>query len=253
MADSFALIARLRAVAATCASPQGDSRPADAWLEQGLPRAQLHELYASEGEDGPAAAGFAVALALAARAAPMLWIRTEAGERRMGRLHATGLVELGLSPDQLLLAVVSDEATQLRAAADAARCAGLGALVIESWGRAPGLDLTASRRLMLAAEASGVTIVLLRLGAEPSPSAAATRWGVTAAASTPLEANAPGGAVFDVECLRRRGGPAGQRWRVEWNRDSQCFSQASLSGAGLPLAADRASARDAPAPVRARR
>ena len=73
----------------------------------------------------------------------------------------TALV-LGLAPDAKAL---------LRGAADAARCAGLGALVVECWGKCPELDLTASRRLALAAEQSGVTLLMLRLEAEPSPSA----------------------------------------------------------------------------------
>lgn len=241
----------LRRLAAGAGATQADPRPADAWLADGPARAQLHEVYAAEPEDGPAALGFAAAMAVAARALPVLWIRTDADERQAGRLHATGLAELGLPPGALLLALVANEAALLRAAADAARCPGLGTVILESRGRAPGFDLTATRRLMLSAEASGVTVLSVRIGAEPQPSAAATRWGVAAAPSTPLEADAPGGPAFDIELLRRRGGPAGARWRVEWNRDETCFRQAPLAGAGVPLAPGGAPPRDAPAPVRA--
>jgi protein ImuA len=165
----------------------------------------------------------------------------------------------------MVLGLVDDEASLLRAAADAARCHGLGTLLIESWGRAPGIDLTATRRLMLAAEASGVTILSLRIGAEPVPSAAASRWRVAACSSRPLEADAPGKPAFDIELLRRRGGQAGLRWRVEWDRDAHIFDQtafetaiiedsggdpAALPGAGIPVAADRAAADDAAASVR---
>lgn len=254
MNESHALLAQLRRVAAAGSAAPAESRPPDAWLVQGLAPAQLHEIVASEAVDGPTATGFALAVTLAARATPLLWIRTEAAERQGGRLHATGLLELGLDADALLLAVVADEATLLRTAADAARCAGLGTVLVESWGRAPGIDLTATRRLMLAAEASGVTVLSVRVGAEPVPSAAATRWAVTPALSTALEAQAPGLPAFEVECLRRRGGPAGQRWRVEWNRDAKTFAplacSAPLSGAGFPLAVDRAAAQHPPAPVR---
>ena len=74
-----------------------------------------------------------------------------------------------------------DAKALLEGAADAARCPGLGALIVECWGKCPALDLTASRRLALAAEQSGVTLLLLRLEAEPVPSAADTRWAVSAA------------------------------------------------------------------------
>lgn len=252
MSDSAAFIARLRHIACGRAVRQDDMRGDDAWLSQGLPRAQLHELYAADAGEGASAAGFAVACTLAASAVPLLWLRTQAAERQGGRLHATGLVEFGLDVDALVLGVVDDETALLRTAADGARCAGLSTLVVEAWGRCPGLDLTATRRLMLAAETSGVTILLLRVGAEPSPSAAATRWGIAAAASNPLEAGAPGLPAFDIELQRRRGGPAGRRWRVEWNRDACRFddqSQATqagiaapLPGAGLPVAAGGAAA-----------
>lgn len=237
-------------MASGSASTQADPRARDAWLRGGLARAQLHEIYAEDEEDGAAATGFAVALALAAGAVPALWIRSERDEAVAGRLHATGLVELGLAPDAVVLVVVPDEAGRLRVAADAARCAGLGAVIIEGWGRASGLDLTATRRLMLAAEGSGVTLLSVRVGAVPTPSAAATRWGVSAVPSTALEADAPGLPAFRIECLRRRGGPAGDIRIVEWNRDTRTFNDASLAGAGVPLASGGAAARSAAAPVR---
>lgn len=254
MSDSSALIARLRGIAAGNGVTQAGGPADGAWLEQGLAAAQLHDIYAIDAEDGPSGAGFGIALALAAGALPMLWLRTEAGERAQGRLHATGLIELGLPADSLLLGLVADEAALLRAAGDAARCGGLGTVLIESVGRAPGLDLTATRRLMLAAERSGVTVLSVRIGAEPTPSAAATRWGVSAVPSAVLgpglEAEAPGFPAFDVECLRRRGGPTGSRWQVEWDRDAKSFRGASLSGADLSVAADRAAAHHPAAPVR---
>jgi protein ImuA len=256
MRDSTALIARLRHVARDGGLAwQGDARAENAWLTGGLARAQLHEIHAVHNE-GASAAGFAIALALASGATPILWLRSEAAERQGGRLHATGLVELGVAVDALVLGVVGDEGALLRAASDAARCAGLGTLVVEAWGRCPGIDLTTTRRLMLAAEASGVSVLLLRIAADPVPSAAATRWGVAAAASTPLAADAPGPPAFAIELQRRRGGPSGQRWRVEWNRDACRFdllpneAAATLSGARLPLAAGGAVAQRAPAPVR---
>jgi protein ImuA len=272
------LVAQLRRVAAGGGIVAGDVRPGDAWLTAGMVRAQLHEVYAATPDDAAAATGFALALALAAGALPALWVRIERDERGGGRPYAAGLAELGLPPESLVLVLVPDEPSLLRVAADAARCPGLGLVLVESRGRAAGLDLTATRRLMLAAEASGVTVLSVRIGADPVASAAATRWGVAAATSGAIpgspdvtdsgagaEGNVPGLPAFDVECLRRRGGPAGTRWRVEWNRETRCFepldphleihagshgAQPALAGAGLSVAVGGTAARDATASVR---
>lgn len=197
----------------------------DAALGGGLERGRLHEVFAEEDEAG-SGAGFTALLGLRlAEGRPLLWLRCEAAERKTGRLQARGMGELGFDPAALLLGIVPDEPALLRAAAEASRCAGLGALLIECWGPMRGFDLTASRRLMLAAEASGVPVLALRVAAPLQPSAADTRWRVAAAPSVALEAEAPGAPMFDVELLRRRAGPPAGPWRVEWNRDQTCFAE----------------------------
>lgn len=219
----------------------------DAALDGGLARGRMHELYAADADDGPSAAGFAAMLALrtVGRRAPLFWLRTDEAERRGGMIHAPGLIELGGDPDSLVLGQAPDSRALLRVAADAARCPGLGTLIVEAHGNCPALDLTASRRLALAVEQSGVTLLMLRLEAEPVPSAADTRWAVNAASSQALEANAPGAPTFEIELLRRRSGPAGMRWRLEWNRDRLEFSEPALSGAMVPLPARRPAAANA--------
>ena len=79
----------------------------------------------------------------------------------------------------------ADVDTALRTAADALACDAVGAVVLEVWGEARQLDLVASRKLTLAAQASGVTGLVLRVAAEPLPSTAETRWIVRAAHSPP--------------------------------------------------------------------
>jgi protein ImuA len=250
MEEPFALIDRLRRAAALA----GEVAPgAVAAEEDGLPRlarAQLHEIHVFSDNEGASGAGFAMGCVLTAAARPLLWLRTESAEREGGRLHGPGLIAMGLDPADLVVVIVADDAALLRAAADGARCPGLGTVIVEGWGAMRNYDLTASRRLMLAAEASGVLMILLRVGGQPVPSAATTRWGVAPAPSRPLAADAPGAPAYDLELLRRRGGPAGARWRVEWNRDTQSFDPAPLSGARLPLVADRAVAGPSPASVR---
>jgi len=212
----------------------------DAAMGGGLAAGRVHEMFAADPLDAASAAAFAALLALrGGDPAPLLWLRTADAARRCGCLHAPGIAELGGDPDRLLLIEAGDAKALLAAANDAARCPGSAAVVVESWGQLPALDLTAGRRLALGARDAGVTLLLLRLAAEPTPSVAETRWRIAAAPSRELEANAPGAPAFDLELLRWRAGPAGARWRLEWNRDDQAFRDAALSGAVLPLASRR--------------
>lgn len=205
----------------------------DSYLDGGLRRGQLHEIFANSADDNGSAAGFAAMLALCATQPRKrtLWLRTLDAPRRGGRFNSAGLAELGGDPAALLMAVAPDDTVLLRSAADALRCSGFGAVIIECWGSPAILDLTASRRLTLAAGQAGVTAFMLRLGAREQPSTAETRWSVQSAPSTPLEANAPGHPVLDVTLLRQRSGPAGKSWRMEWNRDQRCFQEPARNAA----------------------
>lgn len=198
-------------------------------LGGGLARAALHEIQAPGTADLAAATGFALGLALrAAGERAILWARQDIVEAEAGRPHAPGLVELGLDPDRLLLVRARDPGGVLRAGAEAARCSALGAVLIEFWGEPRVFDLTASRRLALAAESSGVTTLLLRAAASPAPNAARTRWQVTPQPSRALEANAPGAPAFNIRLLRHRGGLGEREWRVEWNRDRRSFQDSPV-------------------------
>lgn len=222
------------------AEPAALPRPAfdfasfDAALDGGLARGRVHEVYAAESGDAASMAGFAIGMAMATTdrpVLPMLWLRVQRAARLGGVVHASGWAELGGGPGHGLVAVVPDAMALLRATVDALRCAGLGAVIVESWGAMRELDLTASRRLVLAAEKSGVPLFLLRVEAEPVPSAAQTRWQVASAPSRALPGQAPGNPVFDVTLLRQRSGPCGLSWRLEWDRDQRLFRKAALSGA----------------------
>jgi protein ImuA len=206
----------------------------DQRLGGGLARAALHEVF---GDEWDASAALAFALILALRGGvptkPILWIREDRAERRSGKLYGPGLVELGANPDRFIFVHAPDELATLRAAADSVKCAGIGAVVIEPYGKARALDLTATRRLALAAGASGVLTLLLRVGAEPIASAAQTRWQVGAAPSVPLEGNAPGVPAFEVTLLRHRAGIAGFNARLEWDRDQQICIEQDRSGQAL--------------------
>ncbi|BCP51586.1 hypothetical protein K32_02030 [Kaistia sp. 32K] len=202
----------------------------DAALGGGLARGALHEIHAATGADNIAASGFSLALALAAAPAgrPIVWIRQDYAAQEGGGLHGDGLAALGLDPAALILVRLRDSLAVLRAGGEAARCAALGAVIVEPWGEPKALDLTVQRRFQLAAEASGVTVFLLRPGARPMPGGAETRWQVAAGPATPLAMNAPGHPTFDLTLLRHRHGPPGGPWRLEWNRDEKLFKPPAL-------------------------
>jgi protein ImuA len=210
-------------------------------LVGGPARARVHEVYVEEAEDAAAAGGFAMALAagMAGKPHPVLWLRSRRAAGLGGMLQAEGWRDLGGRPGKGLVSILPDTMALLRAAVEGLRCPALGAVVMEGWGRMRELDLTASRRLSLAAEKSGMPLLLLRIDAAPVPSAAQTRWQVASAPSVALPGNAPGHPCFDVTLLRQRGGPSGQSWRLEWDRDRCQFREAPLSGAVVSVPADR--------------
>ena len=122
------------------------------------------------------------------------------GSGRRDELFAPGLAELGLAPERLIVVRARARAARLWALEEALRSPGLAAALAE----VDRLSLTQSRRLQLAAEAKGVTALLLRPpGAGATPSAAATRWRIESSAQR-------GGRRTTA---RRAFGPP--HWRVE--------------------------------------
>ena len=199
---------------------------ADAMLQGGLALGAMHEVFAEAGRQSAAATGFVAGLAgrVAARR-PLVWVRQDFTEIESGALSMSGLTELGLDPRLVVTVRAADVDTALRTAADAFACDAIGAVVLEVWGEARQLDLVASRKLTLAAQASGVTGLVLRMAAEPLPSTAETRWIVRAAHSPPAALwSAWGAPVFDAQLVRNRHGPVG-RWIMEWKCDECLFKK----------------------------
>src|ERR1700682_1537638 len=164
---------------------------ADATLRGGLAMAAVHEVFA-EGHQSAAATGFIAGLAgrITARR-PLVWVRQDFSDIESGALSMSGFSELGLDPRCLVTVRAADVDSALRTAADALACDALGGVVLEVFGEARQLDLVASRKLTLAAQASGVTGLLLRVADEPSPSTAETRWIGRAAHSPPATSLIP--------------------------------------------------------------
>ncbi len=183
--------------------------------EGGLVRGGLHEV-AGGGPDAVhgAAAALFVAGICARLDRPVLWCTARRD------LHAPGLACAGLHPDRVIHAAAPDERAVLLAMEEALRHPGLSAVV----GEVSRLGMTASRRLVLAAERSGVMALALRRRQEGKPeepglertglTAAATRWRVTPAPSPALPVPGLGRACWRVELTRCRGGQP-ETWFME--------------------------------------
>jgi protein ImuA len=216
-------------------------------LGGGLAAGALHEIYGAAGRDAGAATGFALGLArrLTGNRAPLIWLVQSPAAGEYGHPYAPGLAEMGIDPNRLLLVQVRREEELLEAALQSARNLAGGAIVIEPHGEARQLDLTAGRKLALAAEASGASLLLLKIAADPVASPAATRWRVSAAPSHGAPRHLMGPPRMEVELLRNRYGRTGT-WIVEWNSDESVFANAPalqpqivpLSGAVAALSRD---------------
>jgi protein ImuA len=171
--------------------------------EGGLALGALHEV-AGGGNgaiDGAAAALFAAGIA-ARTSGRVLWCVTRQD------LFAPALSQAGLSADRVIYVEVGDEKSVLACFEEGLRHGELGAVVAE----VSRLSMTASRRLQLAAEGSGAIGLALRRWRRQAeaaqfrqPTAATTRWRVSALPSTPLPVPCIGRARWRLELLRCRG------------------------------------------------
>lgn len=164
----------------------------------GLPRGALNEVRAADA--GPATL-FAVA-AVRAVAGAVLWVR-RGDTLDAGAPCPAGLRARGFDPRRVTLVVARSDTDALWAMEEGLRAR---VTVLAELGAAA---LTATRRLALAAEAGqALALLLLPDAADPAPSAAATRWRISAA---PSHAGRP---RLRAELFRCRGA-AGATWLME--------------------------------------
>lgn len=174
----------------------------------------LHEV----GEAG-AAAGYAALAALFTAAmlarlhGPVLWCLSHRD------LFAPALVTVGLCPSRVLFAETGSDAEVLPAMEEGLHTRGLCAVV----GEVGRLGLTASRRLQLASERTGILVVAVRRPrtatererAAHEPGAALTRWRVSPQPGAgPPRLDLPR-ARWLVELTRARGADAPRSWILD--------------------------------------
>ncbi len=210
--DQAALLAALRARVARLEGTPAARRDGGA-IEvcSGLPgmaRAALHEVLATEPGCGAAFA----AMVLGRTSGTVLWIGSARAE---WQAWPPGLAAWGLTPDRLVLLRAESWKDALWAMEEALRCPAVGGtLLVPGWEQRAPLDLTATRRLQLAAEAGGGLGLLLRADMSEAftQTAAHTRWRVS-----PAEGDEP---HWRLELLRARGGRPRDAVEVAWRAAS---------------------------------
>ncbi len=165
---------------------------------RGLQLGALHEVAPAQAAISHAAACTLFAAGILARTqGPILWCLAARD------LFAPALARVGLHPDRVIYVETYREAELLPLVEEGARFRGLAGVV----GEVARTGLTASRRLQLCAEESGVTVLLVRRapaaaeGGGTTASAATSRWSVEA-----------------VPASRRAAGFGRGRWRVGLQR-----------------------------------
>jgi protein ImuA len=202
----------------------------DRALGGGLPCGALHELAPAAPIHLAAATGYAAALAArsAGAAGQVLWIETDLVARETGGPYGPGLDLFGLPAERLIMLRVPRAVDALWAMEEALRCRALKGIIAELGGDS-GKDLTATRRVALAARDGTGLGLLLRQRATPAPCAATTRWHITAGPSRPDAFGGLGPATFDLSLIKNRRGPTG-RWTITWDHHERAFHAAVSLG-----------------------
>jgi protein ImuA len=215
----------------------------DGALGGGFARAALHELAPAAAAQLGAAAGFTLALAALATAGgrPALVIQTDFGALETGALYGPGLDAFGLPLERLIVLRVPRPIDVLWACEEALKSRGVAIVIAELPEAGAVADLTATRRLTLAARAGDGLGLLLRQRPSPLATAATTRWEIAAAPSVPDCYGGLGRTTFDLSLNRNRRGRC-SRFIITWDHHERVFLPA------LPVGVAAAAGNGSPDP-----
>lgn len=199
----------------------------------GLKAGALHEVGAEDYRDMGAATGFLAALAARFTengSGLVLWCQSAQQPFDIGTLYGPGLAAFGLDPARLVLALPGSATDCLWAMEEALRSGAFAAVIGEVDGRAAALDLTATRRLQLAAEEKGTPAFLFTGHGGGAASAAVTRWRIAALPGRIIPGTEKFGGLAGAPCWRAaltrvRGGAPGA-WNVAWHAGGKGFALA---------------------------
>jgi protein ImuA len=208
----------------------------DAAIDGGLAAGRMHEV------NGLAA--WSLAIVLAGRAGgPVLWCARAGVNRLDHQLYPPGCVALGLQPQNLLMVACRTPMDALWAGEETLRSGAVRMVVMESAG---AIDLTAARRLQLAAETGNTLGLMVGMEDKPAFPAAASRWQANLAQANRSQANLvqadpaqirPAGLRISLQLTRNRAGAAGGQWMVEWNETARHLSVVSSPARRAGIAA----------------
>lgn len=195
-----------------------------------LPRlsaGRVHEAFPAWGGEG---AALLFLLGASVPAGQTVWVREAAASAEHGELYAPGLSALA-DPASVLLVRAQKRVEALWAAEEALKRPGARVL-LELGARGKPIDLTATRRLSLVAEAHGASALLLRgdcgrpefMRAAPT-SSAWTRWRIAPAPSHTLHRDEIGAPALTAELMRHRGGVRPRTLDLEWSDDGFRIAQ----------------------------
>ena len=208
----------------------------DSTLGGGLSHRALHEIYPASPLHFGGASGFALSLAVLAGKAT-LWVQSDFAGRETGFPYGPGLDRFGLGRERLLILRVPRAIDALFAMEEALKCRALGGVVTELTDDGSA-DLTATRRLSLAARDGSTLGLLLRHCAPLATSAAATRFEIAAAPSRRDGFGGLGLTTFLLSLVKNRRGPCG-RWTISWDHHDHVFLTAAHSLGLASTAGDR--------------
>jgi protein ImuA len=217
-------------------------------LAGGMACGSLHEIGPAAPLQGGGATGFALALASLALkdGRQAVWIQSDFSVTEAGAPYGPGLDLMGLPMRRLVILRVPRPRDALWAMEEALKCRAAGVVVAEL--ASTEADLTATRRLALAAREGGGLGVILHsdVGAAShsplfcsQPSTATTRWEVASARGARDRFGGLGPTTFALSLVKNRRGRTGQ-WHLSWDHH-ECAFTASLSLPVAPAARDGSS------------
>ncbi len=233
----------IAAIEAACLS--GKTRSARVHVETGVPamdealggglsRGTVHEILPRTVQDLGAAAGFAFGLATRAqeKSAHVLYIQHDFTSAETGRPYLPGLKLSGFDTSALIYLHVPRAEDVLWAMNEALKCRGFSSVIAEFPAHTRVLDLTCTRRLVLAAQEGLGFGLILRHAAAIEPNAATTRWLVSSKPSRTNPFGGVGSAHMHLDLVKNRFGSSGQ-WNVEWHAHDRKF-ETLAPAASLP-------------------
>jgi protein ImuA len=206
----------------------------DPALKGGLGLGELHELAPLAPFHSGAVSGFALALAtLVPREGPVIWVQQDFAALETGTLYGLGCDLFGLASSRLLVVRTATPRDTLWAMEEAVKARGIAAVIGELAQDGQAADLTATRRLSLAAQQGGGLCLLLRQAAWSQPSAAATRWVVAASPGASDGFGGLGRTAFHLSLTKNRRGACGS-WVLQWNHHAKRFFPALSVAVAAP-------------------